>query len=65
MTKNASIIITQCANGYIVNEWHPGSVVAKCDGQLVFQTMRELQRFLNGHFDYRCNGVVPDLQSVS
>ena len=64
MQGNESIIITRCVNGYIVNEFMPGNTVAKCDNQMVFQSMQMLVEFMRKHFDYRNGNIEVDLDMV-
>ena len=63
MQGNESIIISKCANGYVVNEFKFINVAVPCNSQLAYQSMQELVQFIRQHFDYRNHNIDVDLDA--
>lgn len=53
--------ITQCANGYIVEEAYDSHQAHDDSNSLVFQSMQELIKFITDNFSHRNNSLQSDV----
>lgn len=58
MDKDKTIVIAQCANGFVVSEY--GKPVFQSTEAIVFQTHAALVAWLREHFGHRTQAVLMD-----
>lgn len=63
MDNDKTIVIAQCANGFVVSEY--GKPVFKSTEAIVFQTHAALVSWLVDHFSHRTQSVLMDEYAVA